>query len=134
MTNRIEAYVGPYDFLSVHYPSPIVVDEILYPTVEHAYCAQRVVGDSRRRAIARATSSSALSALASRSIIRPMWYGMRHRVVEDLLRLKFEIRELREKLFSTDDSVLAGREIDKGVGSNEMMMKIRSELREIYRR
>lgn len=135
MTKRIESYTGPYDFLSVRYPSPIVVDGIRYPTVEHAYYAQMVTDDSRRRAIARTTSSfSTVALLASRSITRPFWYSMRQRVVEDLLRLKFEIKDLREKMLNTGDAVLEGRVIDTGVDSNKIMMQLREELREIYRR
>lgn len=41
-TNIINSFTGKYAFLSNFYPSPITIDNIQYPTVEHAFQAQKL--------------------------------------------------------------------------------------------
>lgn len=47
-TNIINSFTGKYAFLSNFYPSPITIDNIQYPTVEHAFQAQKTLDIKER--------------------------------------------------------------------------------------
>ena len=52
----IQEFVGEYKFLSNFYPSPIVIDGKMYPTVEHAYQAAKAIHECEREFIRCASS------------------------------------------------------------------------------
>lgn len=45
MSDAIDRFSGPHRFLSNFYPSPIIYDGVAYPTVEHAYQAQKTLDE-----------------------------------------------------------------------------------------
>jgi len=47
----IDSFSGKYEFLSNFYYSPIVLDNIEYPTVEHAYQCQKTFNHLERTKI-----------------------------------------------------------------------------------
>ena len=49
---KVAGFRGDYEFLSNFYPSPIEVDGISYPTVEHAYQAAKSISSDIRKTIA----------------------------------------------------------------------------------
>lgn len=52
----IERFSGTHDFLSNFHPSPIEVDGIIYPTVEHVSQAAKTFIPEEQQAVAMAAS------------------------------------------------------------------------------
>lgn len=142
MTGPITPFRGEYRYLLNFYPATIEYEGAEYYSVEHAYQAMKTADLKKRIPLQRA-SGTALSTSSGKAkswgravALRPDWEDIKMKVMEDLLRLKFEIPMLRALLRST-----RGRELinwgDRfwgvcdGVGENhlgKLLMKIREEL------
>ncbi len=135
----IDAFRGPYRFLSNFFPALCDYEGIVYPTVEHGYQAAKSLNADVRRMIAQALTAQEAKHLGLRVPIRNDWPAVKLQVMEDLLRLKFSNREVGNLLILTGDEELVEGNwwndtywgVCRGVGENhlgKLLMKIRAEL------
>jgi ribA/ribD-fused uncharacterized protein len=87
-------------YTSVYLPD----DDLIYPTVEHAYQAAKTDDIERRKVIQKAGTPSEAKRLGSdreKTIVRANWNTIRRKVMLFLLRQKFEYSDMQELLLST---------------------------------
>lgn len=142
MINKFE---GKYYFLSNFSQSTIVYEGITYPTVEHAFQAAKSKSNLVRQEIAGAPTPSRAKHLGRSVRLRSDWEDVKYQVMENCLRAKFAIPELKEMLLATgDEELIEGTwwhdqcwgvcycDQHKGEGQNhlgKLLMKIREELK-----
>lgn len=141
MTMRIEAFTGPYQFLSNFWESPVNYEGITYFHVEGAYQAAKTLDLDVRKKMAAIRNAGTVKAGGRKVEIRPDWETEKLGIMESLLRRKFEQgSSLAEQLAATGDAILIEGNwwndtfwgICKGKGENhlgKMLMKIREELK-----
>ena len=136
---KIDKFDGENAFLSNFHPSPIRVQGIWFPTVEHAFQAAKTLNPAERDEIARATTPGRAKRLGRRVTLRRDWESVKVGVMEDLLRRKFDgVGPLRQQLQDTSPAELIEGNtwgdtfwgVCKGRGQNQLgllLMKIRDE-------
>ena len=135
----INGFFNEFRFLSNFYPSKIFVDGIYYPTVEHAFQAQKTLNVEDRIEISRAETPSIAKKMGRQLTCRSDWEKIKIEVMEKCLREKFFIPTLKEALITTNDFYLEETNtwndtfwgVCRGVGENHLgkiLMKIRDEL------
>lgn len=102
----IASFSGPHRFLSNFYSSPIELDGVTFPTVEHAFQALKSTDPDRYAEIAAAPTPAAAKKMGRKVTLRPDWDRVKDTVMADLLALKFKDPALRAKLLATGDEVL----------------------------
>ena len=139
-----EPVIGPFKgelrWLSNFWPAEVMLDGLVYPTVEHAYVAAKTTNDVERFVIQTTPSPGEVKRLGRQLNIREDWDSIKLQVMEDLLWQKFQHSELKDKLLATGDIPIV--EITtwndtfwgqcKGKGQNnlgKLLMKIRETLR-----
>jgi ribA/ribD-fused uncharacterized protein len=85
----ITSFTGRHSFLSNFHHSPILLAGDEYPTVEHAFQAQKTLNGARREQIRTAHSPALAKKIGRQVQIRANWDGMKERVMLECLRLKF---------------------------------------------
>jgi N-glycosidase YbiA len=140
--NVIDSFSGDYKFLSNFYPCKVKLDDIEYPSVEHAYQAAKTLdADERKPFHKRPLPSAAESKKMGRKLsMRQNWESVKLKVMEDLLVQKFADPDLKNMLKDTGDLKLVegnywgdnfwGVDTRKG-GQNhlgKLLMKIRDNL------
>lgn len=99
----INSFKGKYRFLSNFYPSPIVMEGITYPTVEHYFQAMKTTNVAVRGNIALANSPGKAKRLGRKVLLRKDWEYLKVIIMTDGLMAKFTTHpELRKKLIATD--------------------------------
>ena len=136
----IDRFAGKHEFLSNFHPSPIEVDGILYPTVEHAFQAAKTDDPEEKRTIAAAATPSKAKQKGRKVTLRPDWEKVKVGIMEGLVRMKFEAHtKLRRQLLATGHTELVEGNtwndrywgVCQGEGRNELgkiLMKVRAEL------
>lgn len=133
---------GKYEFLSNFYPCPITVDGVDYPTVEHAYQAQKTTDSAARQKIALVHAPGSAKSLGRRVPLRPDWGTVKNDIMLELLRQKFRSKSLKGMLLATNDEDLVEHNnwgdtywgVSRGKGKNmlgQLLMKVRAELKEV---
>lgn len=107
----IDSFEGKYAFLSNFYPSPIPVqfdEDIIIdaPTAEHLFQYMKTCSDEEGLAILRADTPGQAKRLGRKCHLRHDWEEIKDEVMYRILKYKFEIPELREKLLATGDEEL----------------------------
>ena len=103
----INDFHGKYFFLSNFAESAIVLDGVLYPTVEHAFQAAKMVNESDRLAISRAKTPGQAKRIGRSGLMRSDWEEIKVEVMHQCLLRKFLLNPfLREKLRETGDEEL----------------------------
>jgi len=138
----IKAFKDEYEWLSNFWMCDIEYEGEIYPSVEHAYQCQKTTSMELRKKIKDCPFPGQAKKFGKRIQIRPQWGFMKIDIMEELVRKKFEIPDLREKLLTTGEGELQegnywgddfwGVDLKTGKGSNvlgQILMKIRSELR-----
>ena len=97
----IGPFRGKYFFLSNFYPVIIEYEGINYPTSEHAFQAAKTTVIFHRKSIADISSTSSAKRYGRGLILRPNWDNIRIAIMTDIMRIKFVIPELRNKLLDT---------------------------------
>ena len=139
-TQVIDSFTGEYRFLSNFYPSVIFLHEKSYPTVEHMYQASKTGDPYQEDWVRDAKTPGEAKKRGRRVNIRPDWEQVKIITMLVLLRKKFNIPELKEKLIGTKDAELIEGNtwgdtfwgVCNGVGENnlgKLLMKVREELR-----
>lgn len=128
-------------FLSNFFPCKIVYDGETYPSTENAYQAAKCPINERFAEWEKfQTCSAAQSKKLGRTLSkRADWDTYKFRVMEDVLRLKFEYKTLQDLLYNTRPyELIEGNTwgdtcwgVCNGVGTNhlgKLLMKIRTEI------
>lgn len=102
----IDCFDKEYAFLSNFYPSPIVIDDITFPTVEHLFQAAKSVSLVERKMIAAADTPGQAKRLGRNVILCDNWEEIKEEVMLEALRKKFSIPKLRSLLLDTGDEEL----------------------------
>lgn len=122
---KIEKFFGEHRFLSNFWPATITYDSITYNSVEQGYVANKTLDPVLQCEIAEMTDPGKIKAFGRKIKIREDWEHQHYfqppgvdwlgnpyktvlcstkwLVMNDLVRLKFQIPELREKLMATDN-------------------------------
>ena len=135
----IDKFRGKYWFLSNFYESPIEDENIIYPTVEHYFQAQKTLNREEKLKIAKASKPAKAKKMGRQVNLRKDWEDIKLQVMEKALRQKFQDPALCEKLIATgDEELVEGNPwgdrywgVCKGSGKNKLgklLMKIRKEL------
>ncbi len=147
MTDPITYFRGTNYFLSNFYASPVELDGIDYPTVEHAYQAAKTTDPDVRAKVRKLDTPKAAKDMGRRIKRRPDWFNVNLGIMEVLIKQKFtRYPELRVQLLETGDAELVegnnwndkffGAVWDatksEWVGENhlgKLLMKVRQDLR-----
>ncbi len=138
----IDKFDNKYAFLSNFYYSPISpwADNIVYPTVEHAFQAMKSLAIEDRELIAKAPSPGKAKFLGRRLNLRPDWREVRINIMYEALNEKFKDPKLRELLLATGDEKLVEGNywndtywgVCNGIGENhlgKLLMEVRDEIK-----
>jgi ribA/ribD-fused uncharacterized protein len=146
----ISCFADKYFFLSNFYPAKVKLDDLDYPTIEHAYQAAKTTSKVLRIGIRNQKTPGKAKRegrkLNHSGLVRRDWYQVNLGIMEDLIRQKFTVYpELRVMLLETgtaplqegntwgDDFFGVIWDGTKWVGENHLgkiLMKIREELRD----
>lgn len=102
----INRFTNEYFFLSNFYNIKISVEGLVYPSVEHAFQALKTNDLHDRKKIRQAKSAGEAKKLGRKVKMRSDWESVKIGVMEDLLRIKFSSKDLKEKLLATDEEEL----------------------------
>ena len=137
---KIAEFQGEYRFLSNFWEAKVELEGVQYPSVEHAYQAAKTTVDAEREWI-RVSDTPGVAKKRGRKItLRPDWEQVKVKIMEELVRRKFQDPGLRKMLLETGDAELEegnrwgdkfwGVDLRTGTGSNNLgkiLMKIREE-------
>lgn len=135
----IESFFGRYRFLSNFYPCGMDVAGVRYPTLEHAFQAEKTTNMTEREIIRNAKTPGQAKALGRRVTLRENWNEIRVDVMRELLWIKFSDKVLRAELLDTGDAELVEGNtwgdvfwgVCKGRGENmlgKLLMEIRTKI------
>lgn len=127
-------------WLSNFWPAEIKVNGIVYPTVEHAYVAMKTNDVELRKEISKLSTPGKAKSFGRQLIVRDNWDEIKVEIMYELLKLKFNIPELKEKLLGTNSSIIVEENtwndtfwgVCAGKGSNTLgllLMRIRQEIK-----
>ena len=105
----IDKFDGDYAFLSNFYPSRILYDEEEgwhAATVEHAFQALKTRSMEEEIEILFASTPGQAKRLGRICQLRPDWEQVKDGTMESLIRAKFSIPALRDKLLATGNATL----------------------------
>lgn len=136
--DTIEKFDGDYRFLSNFHPVPIILDDVVYPTVENAFQAAKTLDKDMRLAFL-FVSPGTSKRLGRNVELRADWQDVKLSIMHDLLKQKFTLPDLRVSLLATGDATLIeGNDWDdifwgvcRGVGENhlgKLLMQVRTEI------
>ena len=102
-----------YEFLSnfyacqIRYPNYYDPDgTILYPTVEHAFQAAKATNFEDMKFVAAAATPGEAKRRGRKVTLRGDWEEVKDQIMLDLLRIKFQNEDMRERMLATiDDGV-----------------------------
>lgn len=137
--DKICGFNGEYRWLSNFYRCCVVLDELGFTSVEHAYQAAKTLDLSIRHHIWLLQTAGDAKKFSKVMIIRDDWDSVKLSVMTDLVSQKFSYPSLKEKLLSTGNAYLEETNywgdvywgVCKGVGENNLgkiIMKIRESL------
>jgi len=140
LDNKILGFFGEYRFLSSFWLVPIVYEHVVYPSVEHAYQAAKSPNLLIKKNISEMRTPGEAKR-AGKVLYRPDWHDIKLKVMENLVRKKFEDPVLRIRLLETGNMYLEETNtwrdtfwgVCNGVGENNLgkiLMKIRGEINE----
>jgi ribA/ribD-fused uncharacterized protein len=137
----IDDFHRPYSFLSNFSRSEIEYDGFTYPTLEHAFQAAKCYREEDLARIQKTIRPDWARRAGKSAKLRPDWEVVKFDVMLQLLRQKFAIPKLREKLLSTEDKLLIeknshhdtiwGVDAETGEGENhlgKLLMQVRAEI------
>jgi ribA/ribD-fused uncharacterized protein len=137
----IDKFEDEYRFLSNFWKCTIEYEGITYPSTEHAYQAQKTLDPETRIKIAQAKTEAQAKRMGKTIKVREDWNDIKLKVMEDLLRIKFKIPELRQLLIDTGTQELVEGNwwkdyywgVCNGKGKNylgKLLMKLRKEIQD----
>jgi len=106
MTEPITSFTGEHRWLSNFWIIDVVFEDVLYPSVEHAYVAAKTLDRATRYSIAKLSSPGAAKRAGRSLELRPDWDKVKLTVMKGLIRQKFMHVQLRRLLLSTGGAML----------------------------
>jgi ribA/ribD-fused uncharacterized protein len=104
---RINGFFGPYRFLSNFWYAQVVLHDVSYPTVEHAFQAAKSIDPVFQQRIREAASPGEAKKLGRQTPIRADWENVKIDFMRFLVWNKFSINEgLKAKLLATGEAEL----------------------------
>lgn len=136
----INFFRGKYFFLSNFYPCPTLHDGIVWPTAEHAYQGAKTLDVDEKNLIKNMYAPTQVKQYSKTMIVRPDWSDVKLAIMEEILRAKFSIPDMQERLLKTGtEELIEGNwwgdifwGTCNGIGRNELgklLMKIRTDIR-----
>lgn len=101
ITLEINSFSGYNRFLSNFYISPVVYDNVKYPSSEHAYQAAKTTDLDYKEAIRKAATPAKAKQIGSCAPLIDNWINVRNEVMYEILVSKFADPELQNKLKQT---------------------------------
>ena len=138
----INKFRGKYYFLSNFSPIPVTIEEISYPTSEHAFQAFKSEDIEDRKRIAKIKTPRSAKSAGRKLKLRKNWEEIKIGIMENIVKQKFlQNPEFLEKLLDTKDAELIEGNTWKdtfwgvynGKGENHLgkvLMKVREELKD----
>ena len=105
-TKRIDSFRGEYRFLSNFYPSRVKYCGVGFASVEHAYVAAKHHDWQHFRNVMLCDTPGEAKKLGRKVPLRDSWDYEKLFIMYDLLRQKFNDKELRDKLILTGSAYL----------------------------
>ena len=103
----IESFRNEYYFLSNFYPSDVVMSNVRYPTVEHAFQAAKAVDERGKNWILNASTPKEAQNRGRVVACREDWNNARLFIMRGLVFLKFTTHyDLRKRLIATGNEEL----------------------------
>jgi ribA/ribD-fused uncharacterized protein len=139
--DRIDRFAGLFRFLSNFYPALVVLDGVVYPSVEHAYQAAKSTNGAVREHIRIAPTPAVAKRYGREVLLRPDWESVKIQYMKHLVWQKFSTHELLGTLLlATGDAELVEGNtwndrfwgVCRGVGENwlgRILMDVRVVLR-----
>lgn len=110
---HIDRFAGQYSFLSNFYPTTILIEDISYPTAEHAFQAAKTTNPTTRNTIARAATPGQAKQLGRQRLttqghpfLRSDWETVKNQVMLEIITTKFTEPHLRDQLIATGERQL----------------------------
>lgn len=139
--NDILSFQGPHRFLSNFWPAPVRYGGILFPTTEHAYQAAKSDDVNEAIRVSLLKTPGDAKRVGRTLVVRENWEQIKRPIMLDVLRLKFNLPDLRRKLLATGDVLLVEGNtwgdrywgVCNGVGENwlgRLLMQVREECRQ----
>lgn len=137
----IDKFGGDFRFLSNFYKCTIYYKGEKYPSVEHAYQAQKTLDPNIQKMIREAPSPGAAKKLGQSVVVRPDWDSVKIDIMRDLIKKKFENPFLAPMLLATENARLIETNwwgdvfwgVCNGVGENwlgRILTDVREKLKE----
>lgn len=144
---KIEHFRGEYEFLSNFYPCQFEMacidgEKRLFPTSEHAFQAWKATNNKDFFAVRGCNTPGQAKKMGREIRIREDWSRIKDGIMLQVLRAKFSVPEMKEKLLATGDAQLVegntwgddywGVILTTGKGRNrlgKLLMTVREELR-----
>ena len=102
----IDKFKNEHEFLSNFYPSPITIESITYPTVEHAFQAAKTLDHTERQKIANLTTPAKAKAAGRKVQLREGWNEIRTTIMREIIENKFTDPTLMTLLQNTGENTL----------------------------
>jgi hypothetical protein len=134
---------GYDEYFSNFADSPITIDDIKYPTVEHAFQAHKTISPTLRVEMAQMPTPGKAKRAGRRVSLRPDWEEVKYDVMVVCLREKFKIELYKKILLCTQDveiieDAAQWNDTEWGIGKDgkgknllgKALMQVRKELNE----
>ena len=103
----INQFRNKYRFLSNFWLAPVEFEGAVYPSVEHAYQAAKTISQADRLPFWKEfMTPGQAKRRGSLLILRGDWGFIKFRTMQELVRSKFQIPHLKNKLLATGNRVL----------------------------
>lgn len=138
----INQFRGEYSGFSSFALCQVMMDQVEYPSVEHAYQAAKTLNKNERDLfLGRNVNAGRAKRLGRTITIRSDWEDIKINVMKDLCRQKYNNPKYRELLLSTGNALIQegnnwgdrfwGVDLQSGVGDNNLgriIMDMRKDL------
>lgn len=101
----IDRFSGEWRFLSNFSLPAVVLDDVVYPTVENAYQAAKSF-NAEHRSLCRLTTAGNAKRLGRHVALRPDWEQVKTAIMQELLEQKFLASPWRDGLLRTGTAIL----------------------------
>lgn len=106
MNKVIDRFEGSYKFLSNFYPCKVEYDGLLFHNTEAAYQAAKTLDLETRKFISSLVEPNLAKKAGQMVDMRPDWHMVKFQIMYDILWIKFNQPDLKEKLLETGDAEL----------------------------
>ena len=104
--NIVSEFQGEHRFLSNFWPSPLVFNDWMFPTAEHAYQAAKSPDPRDWQDVQQCVSPGAAKRLGRSITIRTDWEEVKVTIMTEIVATKFKDPKLRQMLLDTGDALL----------------------------